>query len=159
MKRKLITSTILVLLITLFSIPVVFANNEAPFNGTKDAIRNTVGGAENVVENTARDVSNGIQGMTNNTNNNNQNNNNNNNNNQSSRSDKNDNNRNNQSGISRTDNGNNGRYIATRTDATTFMGMTSNAWTWLILGIVGAAIIALVWYYTKSNTTFDNQER
>lgn len=157
MKKKIIASTILVLLFALFSIPVVFANNETPFNGTKDAIRNTVGGAENIVENAARDVTNGVRDITNINNdkarldtNNNQNNNNDN------------NNKNNQTIMTRTtnnnNNGNNGRYTATRTDATTFLGMTSNAWTWLIMGIVGVAIIALVWYYTKSNSSFENNQ-
>lgn len=37
-------------------------------------------------------------------------------------------------------------YDATKT-STTMLGMTSSGWTWLILGIVGALIIGLVWYY------------
>lgn len=42
----------------------------------------------------------------------------------------------------------NSDYTATRTatDAGN-LGMTTNGWTWLILGIVGIVIIALVWYY------------
>ena len=28
------------------------------------------------------------------------------------------------------------------------MGMSSNTWSWLILGIAAIAIIALVWYYS-----------
>ena len=44
---------------------------------------------------------------------------------------------------------NNSNYTATRTATTnsTFMGMSSTAWTWLIIGIAGIAIVALVWYY------------
>lgn len=44
---------------------------------------------------------------------------------------------------------NNDTYTATRTSATNsgFLGMSSTSWTWLILAIVGIAIIALVWYY------------
>ena len=39
-------------------------------------------------------------------------------------------------------------YTATRTSATdNVMGLSSTAWTWLILGIVGIVIVALVWYY------------
>ena len=29
----------------------------------------------------------------------------------------------------------------------TVLGMSTNTWTWLILAIVGAAIVGLVWYY------------
>lgn len=44
---------------------------------------------------------------------------------------------------------NNGNYTAARasTTNTNFLGISSFAWTWLILGIVGIAIVALVWYY------------
>ena len=43
----------------------------------------------------------------------------------------------------------NDRYVSTRTSSdSTFMGMGSTAWTWLILGIATIAIIALVWYYS-----------
>lgn len=39
-------------------------------------------------------------------------------------------------------------YTATRTaTSNNVMGLSSTAWTWLILGIVGIVIVALVWYY------------
>lgn len=39
-------------------------------------------------------------------------------------------------------------YTATRTSAeNNAMELSSTAWTWLILGIVGIVIVALVWYY------------
>ena len=42
-------------------------------------------------------------------------------------------------------------YTATRTATTTgdtnFLGMSTAAWTWLIIGIAGIIIVALVWYY------------
>lgn len=41
-------------------------------------------------------------------------------------------------------------YTATRTATTSnsnLFGMSTTAWTWLILGIVGIVIVALVWYY------------
>ncbi len=40
-------------------------------------------------------------------------------------------------------------YTATRTstDNGNMLGMSSNTWTWLIVGIAGIAIISLVWYY------------
>lgn len=42
-----------------------------------------------------------------------------------------------------------GDYTTTRTSATndSLLGMSEMTWTWLILGIVGAVIVALVWYY------------
>lgn len=42
-----------------------------------------------------------------------------------------------------------GDYTATRTSTTngSLLGMSEMTWTWLILGIVGAVIVALVWYY------------
>lgn len=43
---------------------------------------------------------------------------------------------------------NNGDYTATRTATNNNMlGLSDTAWTWLILGIVGVAIVSLVWYY------------
>ena len=43
----------------------------------------------------------------------------------------------------------NGDYTATRTATTgdNLMGMSDTTWTWLILGVVGLAIVGLVWYY------------
>ena len=34
----------------------------------------------------------------------------------------------------------------------TFLGMTNNMWTWLIVGITAIAIIALIWYYSMQYT-------
>lgn len=33
------------------------------------------------------------------------------------------------------------------------MGLNATAWTWLILGIAGIAIIAVVWYYSAQLTS------
>ena len=43
----------------------------------------------------------------------------------------------------------NSNYTATRTATgnNNLFGMSDTTWTWMILGIVGATIIALVWYY------------
>ena len=41
-------------------------------------------------------------------------------------------------------------YTATRTAATTnnnMFGLNSNTWTWVVLAVLGIAIIGLVWYY------------
>ena len=42
-----------------------------------------------------------------------------------------------------------GDYTATRTATgnNNLLGMSDTTWTWLIIGIVGAVIVALVWYY------------
>lgn len=42
-----------------------------------------------------------------------------------------------------------GDYTAMRTSTTndSLLGMSEMTWTWLILGIVGVVIVALVWYY------------
>ena len=49
-------------------------------------------------------------------------------------------------------------YTASRTSTgdSTFMGMGSTAWTWLILGIAAIAIVALVWYYSMQFTNKNN---
>ena len=42
----------------------------------------------------------------------------------------------------------NTNYNATRTSTNTgFLGMSATNWTWVILAIVGIAIVGLVWYY------------
>lgn len=43
----------------------------------------------------------------------------------------------------------NTNYTATRTsnNNSNLFGLSSAAWTWLILGIVGVVIVGLVWYY------------
>lgn len=63
---------------------------------------------------------------------------------------------------SRVTNTNNDGYTATRTATNgkaTFMGMSATAWTWLILGISGIAIIAVVWYYSTQITSENNHSR
>ena len=53
----------------------------------------------------------------------------------------------------------NGDYTATQTSGEgTFMGMTSNTWSWLILGIAAIAIIALVWYYSMQLNNTRNHD-
>ena len=44
---------------------------------------------------------------------------------------------------------NDGDYTATRTATgnNNMLGMSDTTWTWIILGIVGLAIVGLVWYY------------
>ena len=40
-----------------------------------------------------------------------------------------------------------------------FMGMSNNAWTWLIVGITAIAIIALIWYYSMQTTNSGSHSR
>ena len=51
-----------------------------------------------------------------------------------------------------------GNYNARRTatSGTTYAGMTANVWTWLIVGILGVAIVALVLFYGRQRS--DNVE-
>ena len=51
-----------------------------------------------------------------------------------------------------------GNYNARRTSTsgTTYAGMTANVWTWLIVGILGVAIVALVLFYGRQRS--DNVE-
>lgn len=147
-KKILLSICITVALV--FSVTYTFAANmlEDAANG----VRNVVGGAENAVEDAAKDVSNTSKDITgdmenagksvvNDANNNGSNNSEN-------------MGRNNDDVMRATDNGSN--YTATKTATTgnnaTVLGMTSNTWTWLILGIAAIAIVALVWYYSTQIT-------
>ncbi|MBR3249421.1 MAG: hypothetical protein IKF83_01825 [Clostridia bacterium] len=47
----------------------------------------------------------------------------------------------------------NANYTTTRTSAEgTILGMNSTAWTWLIMGAVAIAIVALIWYYAMQTS-------
>ena len=52
---------------------------------------------------------------------------------------------------------NNGGYTATRTatDNVTFAGMSTNTWTWIIIGITALAIGILIWSYMKQRNKND----
>ena len=155
MYKKLLISTA-ILVITIFTFCTCFAAD----NGMQDAvngIRNAVGDAENAVEDGVRDIANtsrdvtgdmeqgansvGNRMMENGDNNN---------------TAKDTNNNAGTAGMT------NGNYTATRTATTgaTFMGMNSTAWTWLIIGIAGIAIVALVWYYSMQirSSNYDDRD-
>lgn len=53
----------------------------------------------------------------------------------------------------------NRNYNTTRvsTDDTTLFGMTTNTWTWLIVGITAIAIIAVIWYYSMQLSKSNNR--
>lgn len=144
MKKKLYITILTLLAILTFSISYTFASNNMT---AVDGIRNVVGGAENVVENAGKGIVDGVKNVTS----------------------AGQNTMENVTGGARTQTQNadnrivdgtaNG-YTATRTTTTraatgtntgTFLGMNSTAWTWLIMAIVGIAIVALVWMYAKQN--------
>ena len=145
-KRFLIISIITILFISI-AIPSFAMDNVA--NG----IRNFVGGAENAIENVGNNISNGVKnglntvshgtenvvtdvrgGMqdTGNT----------------------------MAGMTTTNNNNNNdndRYTATRisTEEMRIAGMTTNTWSWIIIGITAAAIGILVWSYIRQKNKND----
>ena len=140
-KKLLISFSILIAMILSFT--VCFANNNMLENAA-NGVRNVVGGAENAVEDAAKDVSNTSKEATNNI----------------------ENGANNAKNTV-TDNHDGTKtnnYTATRTatdgTAHTFMGMSSTAWTWLIIGIAAIAIVALVWYYAAQmrSSNYDNKD-
>lgn len=139
MKKRLFFSILLIVLAIVLSFSYTYATN----NMVKD-IRNIVGGAENVVENTAKDMVNGVREGTNKLENfgNNM-----------TDDMKKDTNNTMLAGDIKGNNNDNNEYSAQRTSTnatnSTFLGMSSNMWTFIIMGILGIAIIALVWYYGK----------
>lgn len=132
---KKLTIAILFAVITLLASSAVFAN-EGGLQKAGDAVRNTVGGAENAIEGAAGGVANGVKGGLN----------------TAGEATKNtvDDAKNgmNTAGTTARNTGNDG-YDATRTATAggTFAGMNSTVWTWFILAIAALAIIGLVWYY------------
>ena len=120
-----------ILTIGIFSFSVCFANNDGSMlQDAANGVRDAVGGAVNAIEDGAKDIANTTKGVTGSAEN---------------AMENKDN-----SGMTQNNNRtNNSNYTATRTATTnqTFMGMSSTAWTWLIIGIAGIAIVALVWYY------------
>lgn len=141
MKKSIfIISFILVALF--FSFSYVLATNDG--NTMINNVRNTIGGAENVVENTANDITGAVKNGFNTV------------------GDKTENAVNDvtNAGDNMMNNTNdNTNYTATRTatDTTTntdtnTTDMANNVWTWIIVAIIAITIIALIWYYTtRSN--------
>lgn len=98
--------------------------------GVRSGLNTLQGGTQNVMsgmKNGAQDAGNTVAGMTGSVTNNNNNDN------------------------------NNGGYTAARTstDEVRIAGMTTNTWTWIIVGITAAAIIILVWSYVKQRNDND----
>ena len=139
---KKIFFTILTILTFAFSFTYVFAADG--LQGAADNVRNVVGGAENTIENAAKGVSNTRKNMTKDVEN-------------AGKTVTNDT-KNTTGKVENTmtsaTKDNHTTYTATRTATNnpTFMGMSSNTWTWLILGIAAIVIIGLVWYYSMQLT-------
>ena len=142
MKRKFLLSFVLTVLFLSVAITSFAMDNMV--NG----VRNVVGGTENMIENAGNNISSGIKSGLNTV----------------------------EHGtenvvtnvkdgmqdmgntmVGATMNNNNNNYTSTRTssDEIKIAGMTSNTWSWLIIGITGAAIIILVWSYIKQKNQND----
>lgn len=146
MKKKIYISIFAIIAITLFSFSYTFANNDMT---AVDGIRNVVGGAENVVEDAGKGIVDGVRNITSNGENAMEN----------VSGDVGNTMQNAGNGIAGSLTTDNNNYNATRTTTRsadnaaegTFLGMNSTMWTWLIMAIVGIAIVALVWMYAKQN--------
>ncbi len=146
--KKTIYVISLIIISLFLSFSYVYANNDG--KDAVNAVRNTVGGAENVVEDTAKgtagavrsgfntigegteNVMNDAKNMGNDMGNNAQ----------------------DETNKAKTDS----NYNATRTatenganNATT--GMSKDVWTWIIVAIISIVIIALIWYYASRNNS------
>ena len=141
MKRKfLLISTLLIVLLSITA-STVFANNALNTIGNvaedvTSAAGNVLTTGVDAVRNTVDDVANGTMrasnnvatGITNMGNNN------------------------------RSGNGNTG-YTATRTNTNaTWLGMDATMLTWLIMAILGVAIVAMIWFYAKQDNTEQSEQ-
>ncbi len=128
MTKKVFLVLSIVFALFIYSVPS-FATFNTIQNGMENAgntVKNSMDKAGNSIQNTGNAITNGVSNMGNT---------------------QNDNQKNNNGIVGMTNN--NGNYTATRTagETTTFMGMNSTMWTWLIFGLLGIAVVSLVWYY------------
>ena len=141
MKKKVLFSIALFILFVSISIYSFAMGNIA------NDVRNFVGGTENVVENAGNTVTGGVRNGFNTLENGTKN----------VTTDIKDGMQNTENKVvgTTTDNNNNG-YTATRTTGEAkIAGMTTNTWSWIIMGITAAAIIVLVWSYIKQKNKND----
>ncbi len=148
--KKILISSILLFTISLLSIQIFAAtvNNDVKSNteNVKNSVLNTVNGTKNAAKNVGNSVGNGLTNAKNTV---------------VDSTEKTGNSVMNagNSLMGTMDNMDN-NYTAQRTAAdVTVLGMSTNTWTWLILAIVGIAIIGLVWYYGAQyeHRDFDNE--
>lgn len=138
MKLKFLTAIMITIIMSLFCISYTFA---AGLNNAVDGVRNFVGGAENMVEDAGNTVAGGIKNGMNTIGN-------------GARNTA-DATKNTVGAMTTGNDGNgNGGYTATRTtagDAGMATGITSNTWTWVIIGITAVGIGVLMWSYFAQN--------
>lgn len=150
MKKKIYISLLILLVVSVLSFSFTYATDNMT---VVDGIRNVVGGAENTLENAGNGVVSGIRNVT------------------SAGQNMMENTADNIgngvqnvgagiSGALDMDNMDNTDYTATRTATEgngNFLGMDPTMWTWLVMAVVGVAIIALVWTYAKQNDRSYNE--
>lgn len=115
-------------------------------NNMANGVKNVVGGTENMIENVGNNISNGVKNGVNTVSHGAQN----------LATDV-------KNGMQNTGNAlvsgttNNNNYSATRTNTgdITIAGMTTNTWSWIIIGITAAAIVILIWSYVKQKNYND----
>lgn len=148
MKKTLFLSVLFLALIFSLSFTYSFAENNPV-----DSIRNTVGGAENVIEDAAKGITNGVREGTNKIEDMGRN---------TATTIENHMNDNTMAGGILSNNNNMGGYTSERTTARTttndnsFLGMSASTWGWVIMAVLGVAIVALVWYYGKQFNHISN---
>ena len=142
MKNKFFIVATLLAILSLFAVSYTFATT----NAVND-VRNAVGGAENVIEDTGKGIANGVRDGMNTVEN-------------GAKNVGNDV-KNGMNDMGRTTN----NYTATRTATTTDNGLLGNVsntvWSWLIIAIVAIVIVALVLFYANQNkntTTYHNDD-
>ena len=150
-KKLFLAIGLAIAIIFSFSVTLSFATENTMQNAGNDVVngvRDVVGGAENAVEDALKGVGDGINDMTNMNNNNN---------NANTNTTNNTNNNDIMTGIGndantavRNTTGYNATRTATDANTTNFLGMNSTMWTWLIIAVATAVIIAL---YTAGSRT------
>ena len=135
MKNKILTATLVLVAILFFSVSLSFAENpvQGLVNGTENVVKNAGGAIANGTQHVVNGVEHGTGATANATHN---------------------------TATALTTGTHNNNYAATRTSTGTnarFLGMTANMWTWTIMGIVGVATIALIWYYVRQNNAIENR--
>ena len=137
--KKFLLSNIIVFLLLLFSFTCVYATDNMQdtkntlneiSNQTSSMTENMISDTKNNINSAANNIKSNVENMTNNDN--------------------------------RNTTTNNANYNAIRTDAegnATLFGMNATTWTWIIIGLVGITICALIWYYTSQITSKRYEDR
>ena len=131
MKKNLLIVFSIVYFFISFYFNICLANDDMLKN-TTDATKNIINNSEEAIENTSKDITNKSQNMTENM----------------------------ENKFNNYSNNYDSTKTSTNNSETSYMGMSSNAWTWLILGITSLAIIGLIWYYSMqtSSSNYDDME-